>query len=394
MAENVSRIDELQRRLEREPGSRLFAQLAEELRKSGEFAEAIRVARGGLAQHPNYPSARMTLGRALLDSGDAAAAKVEFEAVLRGSPDNILASRLLAEALEAVGDSSAALEQYRAALVLAPGDRVLEGRLGKLEQRIKAPPPPAAAPAAGATGPAPAVEGGGLPPTIRIHRPGDPVPRPAVVSSPPPLPGRMGASPSPPPAKHAPPPLPSEPPLVPERPPLEALPPLAPPPAEHPDESETAPTDPTARAPELAALEEPLPATLPPGTVTTSTPPSSPPSPPDDTTLRPEVEPEDTPAVPAAGVPSSATLAELYFGQGLMERAVEVYEQVLAQDPLNEKARARLVEIRAMAGPPASGDAPAEAGAGGEDAERLARRRALERTIAGLEDLLAVVRRR
>ena len=74
MAENP-RIEELRRRLEREPGSRLFAQLAEELRKDGNHAEAIRVARAGLAQQPNYPSARMTLGRALLDSGDLEGAR-------------------------------------------------------------------------------------------------------------------------------------------------------------------------------------------------------------------------------------------------------------------------------------------------------------------------------
>ena len=66
------RIEDLRRRLEKEPGSRIFAQLAEELRKEGDFAEAIRVSRSGLAQHPSYPSARMTLGRALFDSGDLA----------------------------------------------------------------------------------------------------------------------------------------------------------------------------------------------------------------------------------------------------------------------------------------------------------------------------------
>ena len=58
-----SRIDELRRRLERDPASRLFAQLAEEHRKAGNHAEAVRVARTGLAQHPSYASARLTLGR-------------------------------------------------------------------------------------------------------------------------------------------------------------------------------------------------------------------------------------------------------------------------------------------------------------------------------------------
>ena len=102
------RIDELRKKLDKEPGSRLFAQLAEELRKDGDFEDAIRVAREGLQKHSNYPSARMTLGRALFDTGDWAAARAEFEQVLKGAPDNILASRLLAESLEGLGDVPAA----------------------------------------------------------------------------------------------------------------------------------------------------------------------------------------------------------------------------------------------------------------------------------------------
>ena len=62
------RVEELRRRLEKDPSSRVFAQLAEELRKEGEFEDAIRVSRDGLEKHPFYPSARMTLGRALFDS--------------------------------------------------------------------------------------------------------------------------------------------------------------------------------------------------------------------------------------------------------------------------------------------------------------------------------------
>ena len=54
--------------------------------------------------HPAYPSARLTLGRALLDSGDAAGARAELESALRDAPDNILASRYLAQAREQLGD--------------------------------------------------------------------------------------------------------------------------------------------------------------------------------------------------------------------------------------------------------------------------------------------------
>jgi hypothetical protein len=60
-----------------------------------------------------------------------------------------------------------------------------------------------------------------------------------------------------------------------------------------------------------------------------------------------------------------------------------MYEELLEREPRNERARARLIEIKSLAPPPAVvGDDP-----------RLVRRRALERTIARLEGMLAAVRR-
>ena len=56
-----------------------------------DLEEAINVCREGLKRQPAYPSARMTLGRALFDTGDLGAARAEFETVLKGAPDNILA---------------------------------------------------------------------------------------------------------------------------------------------------------------------------------------------------------------------------------------------------------------------------------------------------------------
>jgi hypothetical protein len=219
------RIEDLRRRLEKEPGSRIFAQLAEELRKEGDFAEAIRVSRSGLAQHPSYPSARMTLGRALFDSGDLAAARGEFEAVLRGAPDNILASRFLAESLEAMGDLGSALLQYRAALRLAPGDRQLELQIRSLEQKLTPPrrPTDAAPPARGAvmpppSRPTPAAEPA-LPPVAALPPGFEPGASTIILPTSAPA-GRFEAAPAPPiaqpprPAPPAPPPVPAAPPLL------------------------------------------------------------------------------------------------------------------------------------------------------------------------------------
>jgi hypothetical protein len=87
-------------------------------------------------------------------------------------------------------------------------------------------------------------------------------------------------------------------------------------------------------------------------------------------------EPPPEPHQGAAAVPTP-TLAELYLKQGLLEQAIDVYRQVVAAEPANERARGRLVDLVASATAPDS---------------RAARRRALERTIAGLEALLAAVR--
>jgi hypothetical protein len=88
---------------------------------------------------------------------------------------------------------------------------------------------------------------------------------------------------------------------------------------------------------------------------------------------------------------SSATLAELYLEQGLLERAIEVYREVLEGEPTNEGARSRLVELEASLRASAE-EAPTPPGDLGD--ERVAKRKALERTIGRLEALLAIVQRR
>jgi tetratricopeptide (TPR) repeat protein len=91
------RLDELKRRVQRDPASISFAALAEEYRRLGRFDEAIATCRAGLQRHPAYVSARVTLGRALLEMGDYDSAAVELEQVLQVAPENLAAIRALAE---------------------------------------------------------------------------------------------------------------------------------------------------------------------------------------------------------------------------------------------------------------------------------------------------------
>src|SRR4051812_30704646 len=97
MAADNPRIDDLRRRVQKDPASIAFAQLAEEHRRGGAFAEAVEVCRAGLAIHPTYLSARVTLGRALIELEQLDDARAELEAVLRGAPENLAALRGIAE---------------------------------------------------------------------------------------------------------------------------------------------------------------------------------------------------------------------------------------------------------------------------------------------------------
>ena len=160
--DDTPRIAELRKKLEKDPGSRLFAQLAEELRKEGRHEDAIAVARKGLEKSPNYPSARLTLARALLDAGRPGEARPELEQIVKASPDNIMASRLLGEALQNLGESAQAIQQFERTLQLSPGDKSLLERTGELKRslapsRPKAPDPGPVPTAAAPLAPLPSV---------------------------------------------------------------------------------------------------------------------------------------------------------------------------------------------------------------------------------------------
>jgi len=91
------RVEELKRRVQRDPASIAFAALAEEFRKLGMFGEAIETCRAGLQRHPAYISARVTLGRALVEVGEFDEASIELEQALRNAPENLAAIRALAD---------------------------------------------------------------------------------------------------------------------------------------------------------------------------------------------------------------------------------------------------------------------------------------------------------
>jgi tetratricopeptide (TPR) repeat protein len=99
------RIEALRRRVERDPASIAFAQLAEEYRRIGDYQQAITICREGLTRHPGYLSAQVTLGRALIELGQFDEARKELEAVLSVAPDNLAAIRALADIHQQLGET-------------------------------------------------------------------------------------------------------------------------------------------------------------------------------------------------------------------------------------------------------------------------------------------------
>ena len=141
-----SRIEPLRKRLQKDPASIAFAQLAEEYRRVGRFDEAIEVCRAGLARHPGYLSARVTLGRALLEVGDVESAQRELTDVVRVAPENLSAIRGLADIHRKRGEIPEALAQFKSAFDMASPDPTIDQIVRDLRRDAVAPSGFAAAP--------------------------------------------------------------------------------------------------------------------------------------------------------------------------------------------------------------------------------------------------------
>ena len=138
----MSRIEDLEKRLAKDPQSKVFAQLAEEYRKLGLLEDAIHTCREGLEVHPNYFSARVALGRSLLEANSLEEAATELEKVLAQVPDNILANKFLGETYHKLGRLEEAIAKYRVAQALSPEDADIADRVSQVEAQQASPPPP------------------------------------------------------------------------------------------------------------------------------------------------------------------------------------------------------------------------------------------------------------
>jgi tetratricopeptide (TPR) repeat protein len=129
---SVNAIRRHEERLQRDPASLAFAQLADLYRKAGRTREAIALCREGLGRYPQYTTARLILVKALIDEDQFGEAMSELRGILETSPGDIQSHRLAAEILRRQGRLDEAVRHLETASRLDPGDRESRALLGLL----------------------------------------------------------------------------------------------------------------------------------------------------------------------------------------------------------------------------------------------------------------------
>jgi tetratricopeptide (TPR) repeat protein len=116
---NTALIEDLLRQYAENP-RRVFARLANELRKSGDYDRAIEICRGQIPQQPGYISGHIVLAQSLYDCGRLEEARQTFETALNLDPENLIALRHLGDIARQHGENEVATGWYRRLLEVDP----------------------------------------------------------------------------------------------------------------------------------------------------------------------------------------------------------------------------------------------------------------------------------
>lgn len=319
----TAKIEELRFKLKTDPKSRLFYQLAEELRKGGHFDESEQVLLAGLQVHPTYLAAWVSLGRTLREQKNEAGAVDALNKALQLDPGNVVAARILADAYLALGEKIEAIKKYKLVHALLPSDEELRVTIERLERDLQEP----VAPFALAAEPEPEAEA-------------EPEPKPLEDTSP----WSQAAQPAPAPFEE-------------ESPFDRTMPPFAEASRALEEEARveegTGDVEPMAAHHEESPFEEPVDSftsdafavEAPPGMHIEQAP------------IVAEVSApvfdtdDDVTEVPTGDAANTMTMADLYVRQGLLEDARHIYENILARDPDNGEVRDKLEALAPRVNP-------------------------------------------
>jgi tetratricopeptide (TPR) repeat protein len=322
------RIEELKKKFDENP-RRYFAPLANEYRKAGDLQQAISICQAHLPQQPGHMSGHIVYGQALFEARQFDQARTVFETALALDPENLIALRYLGDIAFELGDRGGARAWYTRVLETDPRNEEIAALMAAMgaEERgtTSRESGPAAAPAgAGASASkAPARSEAVADTAAPVKKPQEPAATTADAE-------------------------------------LEKL--FSRPAERGPKAEPQPPPEPSTFSP-LSGFGAPKAADAPP--------PLEKPA------------PSLAQGAPAAHVPSAPsidggardvgfvteTMAELYLKQGFPDRALDVYRQLVAQNPSDRGLRERMERIEREARAPAATRPPARdrghAGRGG-----------------------------
>jgi len=113
MADSADKIQTYRQMLQLDNRSRVFALLAEELCAAGQWEEAAEVCNKGLLFHPDHLRARMLLGWALMEMGDASQSELILLNAVEDIRKNVIIFNLLSEFAAFSGNTQSAREYAR-----------------------------------------------------------------------------------------------------------------------------------------------------------------------------------------------------------------------------------------------------------------------------------------
>lgn len=120
--------------LARDPGSFCFAPLAELYRRMGLVDDAIVTAQKGVELHPDYVGGHLALGRAFADKGMKVEARQSLERVIRFTPENLLAQKVLSQIYLETGENDLARKAFEVLLEANPNDSECRLNLESLDR--------------------------------------------------------------------------------------------------------------------------------------------------------------------------------------------------------------------------------------------------------------------
>jgi tetratricopeptide (TPR) repeat protein len=288
-----SHMARLHKKLQVDQTSRVFARLADAFRRSDHLDEAIELCHRGLVQHPEYVSGHIVLGQCYLDLGRLVEARDAFLRAVVLDENNVLVLRLLGNIFFQQGELSQAAGYYRRAIHLDPRNLDLRELLHEVQAKQ------------GEEDPSEEQDQEQSDEDLFTDEDGDSIP-----SMPAAIPSMMDV------------------PVFGK----EVLKPIDP--EDHRRWLREMTRETETRDSRLET-RDPRPETR---------------LSPEETELLRDEEDEHSPKGPPRGM-ATATLAEIYFQQGLLDKAIEIYTRVVRHDPGDERSRARLIELRAMRPP-------------------------------------------